>query len=229
MLKFKRYSIKNKIYGYQDACGFGDIWALTSYLLRVSEESGKPTHYFSRNQRQKEIMQSIVPHLKSKGKIVFSFKPTERLLGYCEPFLLKLVPTKRTWKYNGCARVVAYQFDGVHLADEKNLPLPRLIHLLRSLTNQGFIPIDVGHHKPLSFIVDTLAKCKFFVGCPSGLSVAAMSVGCPIMLITRKIKPAYLGFMKRCQYNTSRRIEMYMTVDEFLIRSRQLGRMGRLL
>lgn len=211
-------------------CGFGDLWALTSYLLRVSEESGKPARFFTRNQKQKDIVGSIIPHLRSKGKIVFVSRPTEKLLGYCEPFLVKLVSTKQIWKYNRQAKIVAYQFDGVHLADQKNLPLPRLIHLLRSLTNQGYIPVDVGHHKPLSFIINTLSRCKFFVGCPSGLSVVAMSVGCPIMLITRKISPAYLGFMKRhCQYKTSRMIEMYMTVDEFLMRSRWLSRIGRLL
>jgi len=229
MLKFRKLSTaKDKIYGYADMCGFGDIWALTSYLLRVSEEAGRPTRFFTRNEKIRAIIRSIIPHLRSKGKIHLAHNPLQKQLGYCEPFLVKFVPTHKKWQYNRASNIVAYQFDGNHLGNEKNLPWQRQLYLLRSLRRMGFIPVDVGHKKPIRFIVDTLSKCRFFVGCPSGLSVVSISVGNPVYLITRSINPKYCGFMRNCQYKT-KEVHMYRTVDEFLIQARRMNRMGKLL
>lgn len=227
MLKVRKLYF-DKVYGYSDeVSGFGDLWAVTSYLLRVSEESGKPTRFFTRVKKLKKTMKDIIPFLTSKGNIDFVDQPLQKILSYCEPYSVKFVPTNKTWS-NNHNNIVAYQFDGIHLSEQKNLPLPRLRFLIKSLKDLGFIPVDVGHGRPIKHIIDILSECQFFVGCPSGLSVVSMSVGNPIMLITRNINPRYCPFMRRCQYKT-RTVDMYRTVDEFIIEIRRRKQMGRLL
>lgn len=227
MLKVKKLYF-DKIYGYSDELsGFGDLWAVTSYLLRVSEESGKPTRFFSRIKKVKNTMRTIIPYLTSKGSISFVDKSNQKVLRYCEPYAVKFVPTNKVWN-NKHSDVVAYQFDGVHLSKQKNLPLPRLRFLIKSLKALGLKPVDVGHGRPIEYIIDILSNCRFLVGCPSGLSIVSISVGNPVILITRNIDPKYCVYMKTCQYKT-KPVQMYRTVDEFIIDLNRKNRMGRLL
>lgn len=230
MLKIKKLVLKEKVYTYTQYCGFGDIWAVTSYLLRVSEEIKKPARFWPRSSRQRDIIRAVTPLLRSRGSIDIVPAPTPKMkmLNYCEPFRVKFVPTYKRWKHNKYSNIVAYQFDGNHLADEKNLPLPRLMYLLKSLEAMGYKTMDVGHRKPLPYIIDVLSKCKFFVGCPSGLSVVSISVGNPVFLITRSMNPLFLRFMADCQYRT-KSVQMFSTVDEFLIHVRRMSRCGKML
>jgi hypothetical protein len=230
MLNVKKLILKEKIYAYTQYCGFGDMWAVASYLLRVSEELKKPVRFFAQSSKQRDIIRAVLPHLRSKGKVDLVPAPTAKMkwLGYCEPFRVKFVPTYRRWKYNKYSNLVAYQFDGRHLAAEKNLPPQRLKYLLDSLHLMGYHTVDVGHKKPLEFIIDVLAKCKFFIGCPSGLSVVSASVGNPVFLITRAMHPLFLKFMQECQYRT-KSVHMFTTVDEFLIHVKRMNRCGKLL
>jgi hypothetical protein len=225
MLKVKKLVTKDKIYGYSELCGFGDIWAMTNYLLRVSQELGKPARFFSRAKHIGDTIKEIVPLLKSKGSVNI-VGPHEKILSYCEPFSIKFLPTIKEW--SPTSNIIAYQFDGRHLQRQKNLPCIRLAYLINSLMDMGYDPVDVGGYKPLEYIVDILSKCQFFVGCPSGLSVVSLSVGNPVFLITRQMDPLFLLFMHQCQYR-DKDVRMYTTVDEFLIQVKRMRGMGRLL
>ncbi len=229
MLKIKKLVIKEKTYTYTEYCGFGDMWAVTSYLLRVSEEIGKPAQFWTKSAKQRDIIRAVTPLLKSKGKIDLVPMPTPKMkvLNYCEPFRVKFVPTYKRWKHNK-QNIIAYQFDGNHLANDKNLSLSRFMYLLKSLEGMGYELVDVGHKKPLPYIVDVLSKCKFFVGCPSGLSVVSISVGNPVFLITRLMHPLFLRFMVDCQYRT-KSVQMFSTVVEFLIHVKRMCRCGMML
>jgi hypothetical protein len=229
MLKVKKLALGDRAYGYTKYCGFGDMWAVTSYLLRLSEESKKPTQFWSQSARQTDMIKLIVPFLRSKGTISF-VPPTSKIkmVEYCEPFRVKFVPTYKRWEYDKCSKLVAYQFDGNHLADIKNLPLLSLKYLLQSLEAMGYQTVNVGENKPLSYIIDVLSQCKFFVGCASGLSIASISVGNPVFLITRMINPLFLKFMMDCQYRT-KHVQMFSTTDEFLIYLRRINRCGMML
>ena len=219
MLKVKKYALKDKIYGYPDACGLGDVWAVTSYLLRISEEADLPSRFFTKNIEFRNRIEAIRPFLRSKGQIQFVSQASQRVFNYCEPYKVKFVPTLQKW--NGKSNIVAFQFDGNHLYDRKNLPDKRLKFLIKSLTEMGYNSVDVGNHKSISFIVETLANCRLFVGCPSGLSVACLSVGTPIYLITRRLHPDFLQWLRKCHYRTVD-VQMFTTVDQFLIRVKQL-------
>lgn len=222
MLRIKKHSNRHRVYGYTDHCHFGDSWAVTSYLLRLSQETGRPSRFFTKSQTVRDSIVQIRPFFRSRGRIEFAFEPPERIFHYCEPYWVKFVPTIRVWN-SSCefnSRLVAYQFDGNHLWEQKNLPSDRLHYLLYSLRKMGFIPIDVGHRRKISTIINTLANCRFFVGCPSGLSVVARSVGCPIMLITRHLDPGMKSFLRMCQYHRTN-VKMFTAVDQFLAHVRR--------
>jgi len=215
MLKVVKYGQRDKIYGYPEACGFGDMWAVTSYLLRISEETARPTKFFTRSQNFKSTIQSILPLLQSKGKIEFiGGQAAQRMFNYCEPYKVKFVPTIKTWTKND-NRIIAYQFDGSHLSETKNINENRLIWLLNNLIKMGYKPINIGGKQSIEFIVDTLAKAELFVGCPSGLSIAALSVGTPIFLITKMLKVDFVRFLRSCQYHT-KPVKMFRTANQFL-------------
>lgn len=213
MLKVSKW--KDRVYNYSEMCGFGDVWALTSCLLKISEHIKKPVRFFSVSKYLNDLIKLISLFLISRGKIQFVYQYPQVVFDYCEPFLYNLKRTCNKWRYNK-SKIVAYQFDGRHLSYEKNLPPKRLTFLLESLIKLGYTPVNIGEKKPISFIVNTLAKCEFFIGCPSGMSVVCSSVGTPIHLITRQIPSDYLGFLRTCQYRRAN-VFMYRTVNEFLV------------
>jgi hypothetical protein len=204
----------------QDICSygwhhFGDVWAYTNLLLKISERSGQPIKVGIENQKIRKTILQIRPFLKSKGKIVFSNRLANLNFSYCDPYNIRFVPSVRTWNYKRSlkSKIVAYQFDGNHLAEQKNLPWDKIQFLINSLKRMGYEPVNVGGYKKMNFIINTLSNCKFFVGCPSGLSVAARSVGCPINLITWKLGYDMIHVLKTCQCPTAK---FFPTVKEFL-------------
>jgi len=204
----------NKIYTY-DWWHFGDSWAITSYLLKISEESGKPVRYYPTNSRQRDNILQIRPYLKSKGIIHIVEQSPEVKLPHPSPYNKKFVKAIRTWdrQHAKRSRIVAYQFDGNHWGEYKNPSGEQLNRLLDSLRKFGYNPVDVGGHRPISYIINTLSNCKFFVGCPSGIAVAARSVCCPSYLITFNLCDAALYWLKTCQYPGMR---MFKYINDFL-------------
>lgn len=214
MLCVQKYHNFSKVYGY-NLSHFGDTWAYTNLLLRLSEGNGKPVRVGIENQKLKKLILQIRPFLKSKGRIVFSNRRADLKYMYCDPYKIKFVPAIRTWNYKRAlkSKIVAYQFDGIHLSEEKNLPPHRIKVLLSALRKMGYTPVNVGGHKKIDFIINTLSNCKFFIGCPSGLSVAARSVKCPIFLITWKLGLDWVNWIKNCQCPTAK---FFVNVGEFL-------------
>ncbi len=204
----------SRIHGY-GLSHFGDIWAYTNLLLKISDSSGKPVRVGIENQKLRNTILQIKPFLNSKGRIVFTNRRANFIYDYCDPYRIEFVDSVRTWNYKRSlkSKVVAYQFDGNHLSEQKNLPWKEIQFLIKSLASMGFNPVNVGGYKKIDFIVNTLSNCRFFVGCPSGLSVAARSVKCPINLITWKLDQNMINHLKWCQCPTAK---FFSTTNEFL-------------
>lgn len=216
MLKTSKIYYASRIFGYPEECGFGDIWAVTSYLLRLSEKTSTPTKFFTKSQRFKTTMKEILPFLNSSGRIEFvAGSAAHKILNYCEPYRTKFVPTTKIWERRH-SKIIAYQFDGNHLAKLKNISSFSVSKLLDSLTKMGYTPVNIGDQKSIEFIVDTLSQAKLFVGCPSGLSIAAISVGTPIFLITKMLNVDFVRFLRSCQYHTTC-VKIFRTIRQFLL------------
>lgn len=214
MLFVQKYQHNDGIYNF-DYGHFGDIWAYTNLLLRISEGNGRPIRITYVNNYMKNLILKIKSFLNSKGRIIFTNKPKTRFLNFGDAFSIKFIPTLRTWNRKRAlkSKIVAYQFDGRHLAEEKNLPPMEFRKLLNGLRKMGYIPVNVGGNKKLNFIINVMSNCKFFVGCPSGLSVVARSVKCPIFLITWKLSKGMIGVLKTLQCPTAK---FFRTTNEFL-------------
>jgi hypothetical protein len=196
----------------------GDTWAATNYFLRISERLRKPIRVNAHFQSFKDFVLNIRPYFNSSGRIQFVDDPFEHKIGYCQMYSIGFLPTKIRWKRSK-SNIIAYQFDGKDMAEYKNLPPDVLANLLKSLNSRGYNTINVGGMKPMPFIIKTLAKCKLFVGCPSGLSHVAMSVKCPINLISWKIPQFRInrigGGIRGCQFLRDH-ATWFRTPEEFL-------------
>ncbi len=94
-----------------------------------------------------------------------------------------IYPTKVKWERNPITPYVAYQFDGHSSADLKN-PIPDEKHIVfHHLRERGYAYKVVGGHMSLYQCVCTLAHAALFVGCDSGMSHVAHSVGVPVYLL----------------------------------------------
>lgn len=85
---------------------------------------------------------------------------------------------------------VCYQFDGLSSAEDKN-PTPALIaDLKQHIKDLGFRLVRLGSHLSLAQCAENLAVCSAFIGCDSGMSHIAHSVGCPVYLYEGRL-PTY--------------------------------------
>lgn len=207
MFRTRKFGWSDKVWRCTEL-GFGDTWAVTNFLLRVSEEIQAPTRVFSRNKAFVKLVTEIPQYLDTNGKIKFVTDVPQVGMTYCDPYRVRFYSTKKKWQPEN---IVAYQLEGRHLANFKNIPH----NILNKLISLGYLPINVGGFKPLAFIIDMLSRCKFFVGCPSGIGVAALSVGCPVYIITSQLRNDYLRFMFRCQYY-DKKVQVFKYTSSFL-------------
>ncbi len=172
----------------------GDQWKTLNLLLRFAEIKGERitlSHFSGGNdisKKQQEILAvldartdliEVGPYI---GNTPISSRDVQRA---------ELFKTKRTWEWKKKTRYVAVHFDGVSAAKDKNPPLKDKSKILFHLTNLGYQHRKLGRHQSIAEAVDQLAESAFFVGCDSGFSHIAHSVGVPVFLLQYK-KPVDL-------------------------------------
>lgn len=197
MIRVRKYGWSNKVWRGIEL-GFGDTWAVTNFLLRVSLEIKEPVKVFTSSLLFKKNVCEIVNYLDTNGKITFVTTPPQVAMSYRDIYRIKFFPTKKVWRCD--SNIIAYQFDGTHLSQFKNLIGDSLNKFLNCLKRMGYLPINVGGYSPLNGIINILTKSVCFVGCPSGISKVAISVGVPTYVITKNIPAAYCCFMQNCHF-----------------------------
>jgi len=197
--------------------GFGDIWGATNYLLYLSETQNEPI-WFSTHETRRKTITEISSHLVSEGKINLTALPGNREINVLrDPCLAykKFFPTHKTWNHID-SNVIAYQFDGVHKGEYKNLPKRTVESFVKALQDRGYETINVGGHKPIDEIVDVLSACKLFVGCASGISVLSLSVRNPVCIFHRRNDVNWFRYLKNCHYNTSTMNQYFSSPNKFI-------------
>lgn len=91
----------------------------------------------------------------------------------------------RPLPYSAC-----YQFDGLSSAEDKNPPPSLVADMKQYLKNYGLQLIRLGSHLSLAKCAEALSQCALFVGCDSGMSHIAHSVGCPVYMYEGRL-PTY--------------------------------------
>jgi len=86
------------------------------------------------------------------------------------------------WNFYDIGKTVCYQFDGISSAADKNPDKVLEFQIRMFFKEQGFRTIRLGGHLTLIEATRHLSQCSLFVGCDSGFSHMAHSVGCPTLI-----------------------------------------------
>lgn len=170
--------------------GFGDHWATCSFLRHIGRAAGRRQRLSTRSHGQdlgarlREIdaalaWQEWAPELVDAA-------PTHELDGFdvwaCPP-----VPTHVRWAQDWRSRTVVCQFDGISAAADKNPPLAEQGRIVSWLAERGLIVLRLGKHLSVEVCVREAAQALAFVGCSSGMSCLAQSVGVPVYLYEHQL------------------------------------------
>ncbi len=171
--------------------GLGDHWASLNLLAHISSWTRKQvvfTTHAHLQERTREILAAL--NLPESADLLRHVNPDPLETTQLNGFLVwsaPYFPTHRQWIDKKAERYICVQFDGVSSAQAKNPSKEDQQSIIRWATSQGLCVLDLGGENrmkmELSQVVDQLARCALFVGCDSGISHIAHSVGCPTYIL----------------------------------------------
>ena len=168
----------------------GDHWATINYLLTRSWMLKEEIHLsrWQHGQDFKTRFEEILNVLdQPKGsKVVIVDEPGTHEPEGEDVWTSPYWGTKKRWEL-GKQRSVAFQFDGISSGEDKNPPDADRGRILRSLLFQDYELYKLGKNYSIWECMEILTRCKCFVGCDSGMSHVAHSVGIPIYLVEYRL------------------------------------------
>lgn len=120
------------------------------------------------------------------------------------------VDARYRWRIDRCQKKVCYQFDGISAAEDKN-PSPVMSFAIKMFFKErGFKLTRLGGHITLKEAVQHLSECSLFVGCDSGFSHIAHSVGCPTYM--------YEGTLPFWHVHRLKQMDVFKDIPELTMR-----------
>lgn len=168
----------------------GDHWATMnyivcrSYILREEMRLSRFQHGLDFGPRFREILGLLDTPERSCISIV-SDKGQQDPCGYAI-WDAPSCPTKIRWTPGRKKRRICFQFDGISSAESKNPTLADEQRILEELMVYAN-PVKIGKHQTLSQIVQEMTNSDLFIGCDSGMSHIAHSVGVPTIIVQYKL------------------------------------------
>lgn len=168
----------------------GDHWATINYLITRSWMLKEEIHLsrWQHGQDFKSRFDEILDLLdkpKHSRIVIVDEKGTHEPEGedvWTSPYW----PTKVRWEPGRDPRV-CFQFDGISSAADKNPSGLDAVAIVHALVSSGYEPIKLGKDRSLWDCAVALSRSQCFVGCDSGMSHLAHSVGVPIYLVEYKL------------------------------------------
>lgn len=180
--------------------GLGDHWASICLLAQLSKETGEHV-CFSSDERFRSRHLEILHVLNLRGAWV-AWTPEQanaRLDGF-DVWATEYLPTRVRWHrsagrdrpfgdaHPGIGNYICTHFEGVSSAENKNPSTDEQRRILEWAAVRQLQVKPLGDPAmPLSRMVELLSRCVLFVGCDSGPSHVAHSVGCPTYLLEYKL------------------------------------------
>jgi hypothetical protein len=135
-------------------------------------------------------------------------------------YTTKYTPTKKIWQKNK-NKIITYQFDGRCGSSLKNPPDHEIHHFNKFFEKIGYKSIDLGNYKPISFIIDSLSSCEFYVGSSSGIANVNMSVNAPMYIVKQNLpdddsEPLGFKYLKKIVYSTREDIIYVENLEEII-------------
>lgn len=169
--------------------GLGDHWATCSLLRTLAQARCQrqrlSTHGL--NHRHAHRLDIINRLLVDAHLIELVPEPPTSTLNGFDVWAAPLIRSTHAWEWPHCRRTVAYHFDGVSSAEDKNPPLREQQAMLAWLRSRQLDVIQLGGDRFLPEVVEILATSVLFIGCDSGFSHMAHSVGTPCFLYEHKL------------------------------------------
>ncbi len=164
--------------------GFGDRFATIQLLSHLAAAQYSPENRVVLSDGGLgPLHRAIVSTLDAPIRIDLTDEPGNTSLDGYDVWATPFFPTQRQWLWNRKYKSFTYQFDGIS-SPQKN-PSDRDTHrILDSLINDyRLVAIPVGKHMTVAECVEAMANSAFFIGCDSGMSHLAHSVGLPLFLL----------------------------------------------
>lgn len=169
----------------------GDHWATInhlitrSFVLREEMVLSRYQHGVDYGKRMEEILALL--DAPERSSVALTDEPgTHEPEGF-DVWAGNFWSTKEKWYPPQC-RKICYQFDGVSSAEDKN-PHPydkqRILGTCDWLL--GRHPVRLGSEMTLAQAVHEMATASLFIGCDSGMSHVAHSVGVPMILVEYRL------------------------------------------
>lgn len=176
-------------------CNLGDHWTSFCLMTVLGQRHNRRyklgtinagTDYVSRLSEISDLFMDAkyTPMLvQEQGRV-----KVDAWLNWCFPALM--VDRDLRWDLSKIEKYICYQFDGLSADTHKN-PTPELEReILEHFESRGYQTIRMGKHLSLAYIAAVMSQCTLFVGCDSGMSHIAHSVGCPVFMYEKHL-PTY--------------------------------------
>jgi len=178
--------------------GLGDRWGATSFLLRLSEATGRPSKIAGDSDSVLEFAQMLDTNGSVEAtrqpatirigsprqvveKVYGNFEDDLSILPWAEVFRLPYLQTRWRWRPNVDGLVC------VHLTPSKTglttCPGRHVLMLREALEAVGYVMREFGPNLSLQQNLEIAASAEFFVGIDSGPSHLVHSVGIPMHLV----------------------------------------------
>jgi hypothetical protein len=173
--------------------GLGDHWASLNAIAHLAAHTPAETdtRYTLHQTDNREALQWRAEQILSLLDI-----PRRPLMGTLgAPFLSldgydvwagRYYPTKVRWLTERVTKTACTHFTGWSAAKDKNPPPTEQAQILSWIDGQGLDHVSLDGI-PLPDMIQALSRCALFVGCDSGPSHIAHSVGCPTFLLEYKL------------------------------------------
>lgn len=169
--------------------GLGDHWASLNLLARMSEASDAPVSFVSPREtylRNREIL-TLLDLGTVRPRLSHLIGTGNRDLDGFHVWACPYFPTIQRWSPGRVRGHACVHFDGLSSAADKNPSAEDADSITRWLIDQGLMVTPLTRAMSLAQMVQALATCSLFVGCDSGPSHIAHSVGCPTYLLEYKL------------------------------------------
>ena len=172
-------------------CNLGDHWATINYLitrsftLREEQVLSRYQHWADHKKRFEEIL-ALLEKPERSSVVLTDEKGTHEPEGW-DVWAGPVWPTLEKWNVTKTTMKVCYQFDGLSSAESKNPSPEDATKILSTCLDMGFTLFRCGKDSSLAQIVHEMATSFLFIGCDSGMSHVAHSVGVPTILVEYKL------------------------------------------
>ena len=167
--------------------GLGDHWASISLLARLSLHTGREISFSSQGEHEGRHREILTVLNLGKARLMRHLGPGNTALDGFNVWATEYFPTFSRWRDDKLRPFVCGHFAGVSAADDKNPSAEETHRIAAWCKSHGFELLILSGQTDLKLVVQLMSHCVLFVGCDSGMSHIAHSVGTPSYILQYRL------------------------------------------